>query len=307
MKTKDVYQIVTDRIVEQLETGVNPWAKPWAEGAAISRPLRFNGQPYRGINVLILWWSALCRGYENPTWMTYNQAKALGGQVRKGENSEMVVYYTKIKIQDKATGEEKSIPLLRNFSVFNVAQIDNLPAKYSAKIEHEYERNPKDRIPHVDAFFENTGAKVHHHGSRAFYSPTNDDITLPELTKFKDAESYYSTRGHETVHWTRHETRLNRTFGYERWGDEGYAMEELVAEIGAAFLCADLGIALAPRDDHAQYIAHWLKVLKNDKKAIFTAASAAEKASTFLHDLQPNKVSNDNAEDEVGGDLTEAA
>lgn len=304
---KDAYQIITDRIVAQLETGVSPWTKPWAEGGAISRPLRFNGQPYRGINVLVLWWAALVRGYDNPTWMTYNQAVELGGHVRKGETSEMVVFFKPLKIKDKVTDEDKTIPHLKYYSVFNVAQIDGLPEKFYAaeKAVHEFERKPKDRIPLVDAFFENTGAKVLHRGASAFYSPSTDQIVLPPFSKFMNAETYYSTRGHETIHWTRHETRLNREFGRVRWGDEGYAMEELVAELGAAFLCADLGIALTPRDDHAQYIACWLKVLKGDKKAIFSAASAAEKAAGFLHGLQPSET-NDNEQPEANEVLSEA-
>ena len=160
-----------------------------------------------------------------------------------------------------------------------------MPGHFYAKAERQ---GPlPERIDRAEAFLANTRARVEHGGDSAVYFPGPDLIRLPPLETFRDAESYYATRGHETVHWTRHESRLNRDFGRKRWGDAGYAMEELVAEIGSAFVCADLGLSLEPREDHAAYVASWLKVLKHDKRAIFIAAAAAQRAVTYLQSLQP--------------------
>lgn len=290
---EDVYDRITNRIVASLEAGVRPWLKPWnAEHAAgkITRPLRHNGQPYSGINVFMLWMEAEAAGYSAPIWMTFRQALELGGHVRKGEKGALVVYANSITktAQDESTGEEteQKIPYMKGYTVFNVEQIDDLPAHYYAKAAQP-SLTPQERSAPVEAFLSHTGADLSHGGNQAFYMPSQDRIQMPPFEFFRDAESYYATLLHETVHWTKHPTRLDRDFGRKRWGDEGYAMEELVAEIGAAFLSADLGITPQLRDDHASYIASWLKVLKNDKRAIFTASSYAQRAATFLHEMQP--------------------
>jgi antirestriction protein ArdC len=291
---EDVYDRITNRIIQSLETGVRPWLKPWnADHAAgkITRPLRHNGQPYSGINVFMLWMEAEAAGYSAPIWMTFRQARELGGHVRKGEKGALVVYANSITktAQDEATGEESEhkIPYMKGYTVFNVEQIDDLPAHYYAKAARP-NLTPQERISPVEAFLAQTGADLSHGGNQAFYMPSQDRIQMPPFEFFRDPESYYATLLHETVHWTKHPKRLDRDFGRKRWGDEGYAMEELVAEIGAAFLSADLGITPDIREDHASYIASWLKVLKNDKRAIFTASSHAQRAATFLHELQPN-------------------
>ena len=287
----DVYQKITDQIVCELAKGVRPWLKPWnAEHAAgrIARPLRANGIPYQGINVLMLWSDAVAKGYAAPIWMTFKQACDLKAHVRKGEQGSLVVYADKIirTETDTDTGEatEHAIPFMKGYTVFNVEQIEGLP-------EHFYARPTAPtgtvaRIAHAENFFAITGANVVHGGSRACYVPSTDNIHMPCIDFFRDAESYYATLAHETVHWTRHKTRLDRDFGRKRWGDEGYAMEELVAELGAAFLSADLELTPEVRDDHAAYIASWIKALKNDKRAIFSAASHAQRAVDFLHGLQ---------------------
>jgi antirestriction protein ArdC len=146
------------------------------------------------------------------------------------------------------------------------------------------------RIERAEAFFSATGATIRHGGNQAFYTMADDRVQMPPFETFQDAESYYATLAHEITHWTRHPKRLEREFGRKRWGDEGYAMEELVAELGSAFLSADLDITLEPREDHASYIAHWLKVLKDDKRAIFSAAAHAQRAADYLHALQPGAV-----------------
>jgi antirestriction protein ArdC len=286
----DIYQRITDRIVSDLEQGVRPWLRPWnAEHAAgrITRPLRGNGIPYQGINVIMLWSEAVARGFAAPIWMTFRQAKELGAHVRKGETGSLVVYANSITRTetDEESGEEReaSIPFLKGYTVFNVEQIDGLPEHFHAPAAPRLES--VQRIARADGFFAATGAQVRHGGNSACYNVATDQVRMPPFETFRDAESYYSTLAHEITHWTRHPSRLDRSFGRERWGDEGYAREELVAELGAAFLCADLDLTPEPRDDHASYIASWLEVLKNDKRAIFQAAAHAQRAADFLHSV----------------------
>lgn len=285
---QSVYEKITARIVADLEAGVRPWMKPWnAEHAAgrITRPLRANGIPYRGINIVMLWMQAMERGYAAPIWMTFKQALELGGHVRKGEHGTLVVYTDTITRTDKneQTGEESEsvIPFMKGYTVFNVEQIDGLPAHFHALTDMQV-LDPVKRIERAESFFAATGAKIITGGNMACYSVTHDHIRMPPFETFCDAESFYATLGHEHVHWTRHPSRLNRDLGRKRWGDAGYAAEELVAELGAAFLCADLELTPEERDDHASYIASWLKVLKDDPRAIFTAASHAQLAADFL-------------------------
>lgn len=288
---QDVYSRVTARIIAELEKGVWPWIKPWSvEHAAgrITRPLRHNGIPYRGVNVLLLWGEALEKGYAAPLWMTYKQSQELGAQVRKGQHGALVVFadrFTKTETNDKGEAIEHEIPFMKGYTVFNVEQIDGLPAHFYAKPSNPLPLS--ERIAHADAFVTATGAEIHHGGNMAYYAPARDIIQLPPFQAFKDKESYYSTALHELTHWTRHEKRLARDFGRQRFGDEGYAREELVAELGSAFLCADLGITPDIRDDHAAYLGHWLNILKDDKRAIFSAAAHAQRAADFLQQIQP--------------------
>lgn len=289
----DVYERITGRIVEELEQGVRPWLRPWNAGntqGRIARPLRANGVPYQGINVLMLWGEAVAKGYSFPTWITFKQALELGAHVRKGEKGSLVVYADRITRTetDSDTGEdvERQIPFLKGYTVFNVAQVEGLPERYYAKPEPRLD--PIPRIAKADKFFSALGADIRHGGDAAFYNASQDFIRMPPFEAFRDSLSYYATLAHECTHWTRHEKRLAREFGRKRFGDEGYAMEELVAELGAAFVCADLDLTPEPREDHASYIASWLKVLKNDKRAIFTAAGHAQRVADFLSGLQPS-------------------
>jgi antirestriction protein ArdC len=267
--------------------------KPWnAEHAAgkITRPLRFNGLPYSGINVMMLWSEAMDKGYNAPIWMTFKQAQELGGHVKKGEHGSLVVYANTITKteQNAETGEdeEHKIPFMKGYTVFNVEQIDNLPPQYYATAQPPT-LSAEERDEQLETFFAETKADIRYGGNRAFYSKEPDYVQMPPFEFFKDKESFYATESHEICHWTRHPSRLDRDLGRKSWGDEGYAMEELVAELGSAYLCADLGITPEVRDDHTAYIQSWLKVLKNDKRAIFTAAAHAQKAADFLHSLQP--------------------
>ena len=283
----DLYSKITDQIVASLEKGVKPWHKPWSAnttgGGQIVRPLRANGIPYRGINVLMLWGAATDHGYQSSTWMTYKQAAELKAQVRKGEKSTTVVYAGSINRSetDATTGEEsdRNIPFLKGYYVFNADQIDGLPDSY--RVPSPALPSGIERIEHADAFAMATGATIRHGGNRAFYNYGSDSVQMPPLQAFESAESYYSTLIHELTHWTGHASRLGRSFG-KRFGDKAYAFEELVAELGAAFMSADLNLTPETRDDHAEYLGYWLDVLKGDKRAIFTAASHAQRAADFL-------------------------
>ncbi len=290
----DIYQKITDKIIEKLEEGVRPWFKPWnAQHAVgrITRPLKHDFTAYNGINILNLWMEAESKGYSAPVWMTFKQAKDLGGSVKKGEKGSLSVYANSFKKteQDEETGEEieQDIPFMKGYSVFNVEQIEGLPEKYYELVK-EPEITPEQRIEEVEQFFINTGADIKEGGNRAYYQITNDFIQMPPFVAFEDAEGYYSTLAHETTHWTRHPSRLDRDLGRKKWGDEGYAMEELVAELGSAYLGADLGLVPDVREENAAYIDHWLEVLKGDKRAIFSAAAHAQRAAELLHEYQEN-------------------
>ena len=285
---QDIYTRITNQIVSHLEKGVRPWVRPWnAEHAAgrITRPLRHNGKPYSGINVLSLWASAMAQNFAAPIWMTFKQASELDAHIRKGEKGALVVYADSItrKETDEKTGDEidREIPFLKGYTVFNVEQIDGLPEVYYAKAAPILD--PVARINHAEKFFAALGATIRHGGNLAFYSIATDAIQMPEFESFPDADSYYATLAHESTHWTGSKTRLDRDFGGHRFGSEGYAVEELVAELGAAFLCADLELALEPREDHASYIATWLRVLAADNRAVFTAAAHAQRAAEFIN------------------------
>lgn len=292
----DFYARITADIVAQLEAGVRPWHQPWNAAHAaggISRPLRNTGQPYQGVNVLVLWLTAFQKGYACPIWLTFNQAKEAGGFVKKGEKGATVVYANSFEKTetDAQTGEETTerIPFLKAYTVFNAEQVDGLPGQYYALARPP--QNLAERLDHAERFFAATRADTRHGGNKAFYSPSSDVIQLPPFESFESRETYYATRAHESVHWTKHETRLSRSFDSKRFGDDGYAVEELVAELGAAFLCADLGLTPQVMPEHAAYLDAWLKVLKADKRAIFTAASHASKAAEYLHGLQPEPAS----------------
>jgi antirestriction protein ArdC len=256
----NIFDRVTQKIISDLEQGVRPWQKPWSgDNAAgrIVRPRRHNGEPYNGVNILLLWDAAINNGFQNPTWMTFMQAQEYGAHIRKGEKSSLVVYANKItKTEtDAKTGEdiERQIPFMRGYNVFNAEQIEGLPDKFLLTPQAPTSSPTIGRLENVDHFIKNTGALVRHGGDRAYYAEGSDHIQMPLIEAFKDGESYYATLAHETTHWTKHKDRLNRDFGRVVWGDEGYAKEELVAEIGSAFLCADLGITPEIREDHAAY------------------------------------------------------
>lgn len=277
-KTKpDIYQTVTDSIIKALEAGVKPWVCPWKRNGDISGlPANFStGATYSGINIMLLWCSASEQGYSDPRWLTYKQANEQGWQVRKGEHGTTIIYYKMLEKENDA-GETEHIPMLKTFTVFNVQQIDDLNICYEPLPETPYEP-----IIKADELIAGSGAKITEKGIQAFYRPATDEIYLPERNRFENAADFYATQLHELVHWTGAKNRLNREKG-GKFGSENYAFEELIAELGSAFLMADLGITGDVQ--HESYIASWLKSLNEDKRFIFKAASAASKAHRYLTD-----------------------
>jgi len=285
-----IYTRITNKILSDLEKGELTWRKPWnSEHLAqnIQRPLRYNNIPYTGINTVVLWATAAEKDYQLPHWMTFNQALNLKASVRKGEKGSQVIYAEQmIKEEEDNDGEKQiiRIPFLKSYTVFNASQIDGLPEHFYELAEPVQSNSPQ-RIEELDKFFSQTKADIRA-GSKAAYYSIDDYVDMPPIESFETAKDYYSVLAHEITHWTKHSTRLNRDFGRKHWGDEGYAKEELVAEIGACFLAADLGFEPMPEEKHAAYVQSWLKALQDDKKLIFSAAAYAQKATEYLHNLQ---------------------
>ena len=280
---RDFAQEVTNRIIEKLEQGVKPWVRPWS-AAGGGRPLRFNGQPYSGVNLLNLWMIGDACGYSSRYWMTYNQALELKGQVRKGERGSLSVYSSTINRteQNPVSLVEKTsvIRFLRSYVVFNADQIDGLPSHFYSR-EETTAPSPSERDAEIAAFFDPIPAEIRLGGNQAYYSVHGDYIQLPRPNTFKSADLFASTKAHELSHWAGGPTRLARQFG-KRFGDAAYSLEELVAELSASFCCVKLGLANELMENHASYIDHWIRVLKKDKTAIIHAASQAEKAFNYL-------------------------
>jgi antirestriction protein ArdC len=290
MPRDDFYQTITEKIVEQLSQGVRPWQCPWNATSSFgppSRPLRSNGKRYSGVNVLVLWLESQLRGFSIPVWITFRQAKELGGSVKKGEKSTTVVYANSFEKTERNndTGEEqqRKIPFLRAYSVFNVDQVTGLPEHFYAR--QQPSRNLEERLDTAEEFFNAFPIEKRYGGNRAYYSPREDYIQLPPYDSFANRSSFYATEAHESIHATGSPKRLNREFG-KRFGDQQYAFEELIAELGAAYLCADLSITPEVMPEHGQYLQAWLSILKADSKALFTAASQASRAVEYLHGLQ---------------------
>jgi antirestriction protein ArdC len=285
-----LYEEVTATIIAQLEEGIFPWVQPWSAAAAgVGLPRNaVTGRPYSGINVLILWGAVIEGGYAAQDWLTFRQALAAGGCVRKGERGRTIFYADRFTPKDQSGHEQvndaadaaRSIPFLKRFTVFNVAQCDGLPERFTAEpaplcaesIGHQ---------PHnaAEELIAATGADFRVGGGEAYYSPIGDYVQVPPQAAFAQPQDYYDVALHELGHWTGHKSRLGR----DQMGGHGtpvYAREELCAELSAAFLCATLGIAPSVR--HADYLGYWLAVLRADNRAIFKAASQASKAADFL-------------------------
>lgn len=281
---RDVFRKVTDAIVHAIEQGVGTWRMPWhTSGRFAFSPINIvSHKPYRGINTVCLWAAAQAKGYERGEWGTYQQWQERGGQVRKGEKATLVVFWKFAHDSAETDSADGDAPrsgsrllFTRGYSVFNAAQVDG----YAPAIDPDMPMS--ERIEHADAFFTQIGANVRHGGNQAFYAPATDHIQMPPFAAFREAIGYYSTLAHEHTHYTATASRCNRQLG-KRFGDNAYAAEELIAELGAAFTCAHLGLSTEPREDHAQYIQSWLRVLKADSRAIFTAASKGQQATDWL-------------------------
>ena len=277
MKMASLYDTVTNNIVAELEKGVAPWVQPWKTNRRTKLGLlpgnAATRRTYSGINIPILWHAAIQAGYADHAWMTFKQAQELGANVRKGEHGTHVVFTKKLTVEDD--DNERQISMLRSYAVFNVAQIDGLPERIVAP--EEPAEPPPDNIP--QRFIESTRADIRHGGSKACFVPSLDVIQLPPRNAFESVERFFATALHELAHWSGHETRLKRELG-NRFGTKAYAAEELIAELTAAFLCAHLGVEGQLR--HADYIATWIVLLKEDNRAIFTAASKASQAANYL-------------------------
>lgn len=276
---KDViYDKVTQSIIATLEKGVVPWVKPWD---CLGGPRNFvTGAEYSGMNVIILWAAAHCGGFRTDQWLTFNQAKALGANVKKGSQGTCCIFYKKfVKKEPQPDGsvEETVIPLLRSFTLFNVDQCE-FPEGVEVYKERETVFINNDL---ADAIIAKSGASIMHTGDKACFIPASDRILMPHKDQFHSEEAYYSVGFHELVHWTGGATRLNRNLS-TNFGSEAYAAEELVAELGSAFLCTATHIQANLQ--HPQYVASWLKVLKQDKTAIFKASKLAKKAADYLLD-----------------------
>jgi antirestriction protein ArdC len=281
----DIRQIITDRIIAMLEKGGNVARERWQKAAQGGFPSNgMTGDSYRGVNVLILWDAAMEANYSSNVWMTYKQASSLGAQVRKGEKATMCAYFEMVKRKGNEAaaqddeGKGGYFPMCKPFWLFNVAQIDGLPETLTNTAETANEFNP---IEEAEKLLEASGAVINYGYAGACYSRNKDQISLPDRERFTSPENFYATALHELTHWTGHESRLDRQFG-KRFGDEAYAFEELVAELGAAFVVGHVGFVDAMIEDHAAYVESWLKVLKNDKTAIFTASKQASLAYDFI-------------------------
>lgn len=276
---RDVYQEVTDKIIEAMESNKAPWLKPWEDAKDGSPTLPYNaasGGNYHGVNLMLL--SML--PYSSNAFVTYKQAQKLGGNVKKGEKGHLVIFWKFIeKTERDGNGRQtkERIPLLKHFTVFNLDQCEGINAdKIKSPEKSSHHTTGTEALDLVT----NTGATVNHGGDVACFMPSQDIVCMPHQTQFKSEDHYSATLLHEATHWTGHKSRLDRDFS-GRFGSEAYAFEELVAELGSAYLCASLNIRL-DNLQHPQYLANWLRVLKSDKKAIFTASSKAAKAADFI-------------------------
>lgn len=291
----DIYEKTTAHIIAAIEAGAGTFKMPWHHsGSNITRPVNVASKKrYRGGNVLMLWATAQSLGYTSGLWGTYRQWQALGAHVRKGETGTPVIFWKRLDSADAQPGKpladdeegKRSRLFARGFTVFNQDQVDDYspPANTAAPLEDDR------RIPNAQAFFDNLGIVTRYGGDEACYIPSIDQIRMPEFAQFKSAEAFYSTLFHEGAHATGSKTRLDRTFG-NRFGDELYSREELVGELTSAFIMADLGLACIPRPDHAAYIQTWLKTLRDDPKALTTAASKAQAAADWMHEAQANPI-----------------
>jgi antirestriction protein ArdC len=289
---EDIYRRITDEIVAAIEAGPGRWRLPWHhDGSAVARPMNLvSKKKYRGINVLALWVAAMKSGHASGVWGTYRQFAEAGGQVRKGERATTVVFWKQFRngdAEDADDGEDSGETecrrarfMAKGYSVFNSAQVDGLDLPKPPELPET------ERIAGADAFFANLGITIRTEGDQACYVPGLDEVRMPPFARFRSADAFYATLAHECGHATGAKHRLNRDLG-GRFGSARYAADEQVAELTASYVMADLGLAYGARPESAAYLASWLKVLKNDTRAIFTAAAKAQAAADWMHAQQP--------------------
>jgi antirestriction protein ArdC len=288
MTAQELYSSVTNQIVAALEGGsLPPWRKPWTGGNSGFLPLRHAGQPYRGINTLILFIQSDAMGYGSPYWLTFKQALEYKGSVRKGEKSTAILWCeprSKKTTADDGTEGEDRFWISKVYRVFNAEQCDGLPDKYTDKAVHTLD--PAQRIEHADTFIRNTGATIRHRSGGAYYRPSEDFINLPPFEAFTTPEGYAATALHELGHWTGHKSRLDRDLkpGTDR---QAYSREEIISELTSCMVSAQLGIAPPDMSEHAAYIQFWIEAMKADPRYLFSAASKAQAAADYLTNLQP--------------------
>lgn len=277
MSKIDAYETVTNAIIAVMEAGEAKWSSRWAT-ALTGDPRRANGEGYQGINYFLLSMLGHERGYVSSTWMTFKQALDLGGAVRKGEKSAPVIFYKSYE-RENADGETDTIRMARLYHVFNVCQIDGLPDRFQPEAA---KGGATERNPDAEAILRATGANIAEDGgNRAYYRPSTDSIHLPAFDAFLSTDDYLATLAHELCHWTGAKHRLDRNLNNE-FGSRDYGAEELVAELGAAFVCNQLGVAGGHIESHASYLTSWIKTMKEDKRAIFRAAAAAQAAANMV-------------------------
>lgn len=278
----DLYQTVTDQIIASLDAGVVPWRSPILGRSIASSPRNLSsGKAYRGVNVFLLAITQFSKGYESSTWLTFNQARDLGGSVRKGEKSAMVVFWK--MLEKTEAGKEKKIPMLRYYNVFNACQCDGITPP-DAPVFTPTPFTPIESAARLVAAYADAPTLTHE-GSKAFYRPSADSVTMPEPTRFATNEEYYSTLFHELAHSTGHSKRLDRHLDNAAptpFGSADYGKEELIAEMSAAFLSARAGISPTVIDNQAAYLGGWLKTIKSDKRLVVSAAGAAQKACDWI-------------------------
>jgi antirestriction protein ArdC len=280
---RDLYGEVSARIIAELERGAAPWVKPWSATPGQNVPQNaVTNRPYSGCNIILLW-LARNRGWATPRFLTFKQAIEAGGNVRKGEHGTKVYFVKQLQIRDsdREEADTRLVPMLREYTVFNVDQCENLPESVKAGKPMRV-RNPDTRDILADEFLLSTAADIREGHGEAYYVPSHDYISMPAFEAFKGADHFYNVAFHELTHWTGHKSRLDRDLK-NRFGSRDYAAEELVAELGAAFLCAEFAFDGDVR--HAGYIATWIELLTADKRAFFTACSKASEAAEYLRGL----------------------
>ena len=280
----DIYSRITADIITAIEVGAGEFRMPWHhDGSSTSRPVNVvSDKPYRGINTIALWAAATQASYDSGLWGTYQQWAAKGAQVRRGEHGSTIVFWKIESRQDPQEPDEESgrSVFARAYTVFNSAQVDGyIPPQVPVLADDK-------RIERAEHFCDNLGIEIRHGGDRAFYMPAGDFVQMPEFRRFRDGPAYYATLLHECGHACGAKHRLDRDLT-GRFGSESYAMEECVVELLSAMICGDLALSVNPRPDHARYIASWLKVLRDDPRAIFTASSKAQQAADWMHAQQP--------------------